>query len=557
MHGLGRWMNQSDRPQDEKLPRRLRRIARRLLLLLFLVPPLFCSGQLALLEPRTSVYADTSSKQKADYQPWPYIVLYPLDPDIVEAAQEDEARYDGEENQNPAPPVIVGEADFWATSTGGAATAVAAATPNSTLFGVSTLAPTPTPSPSFTAIGAVSNTPTTYRTSTPSTTPLATNTPSATLTRTPTPISPASATASAIASATPTDTPTATATPTSTPTNTPTPTDTPAPTDTPTATATPTSTPTNTATPTETPTPTSTLAMGQALYVEDGNAAPQQRNWDGSSFGVEGTTQAVGSWLIIQGAEAPTRAESIVVGIDVNQNISGEIRSAATWTALPFNNLATISDSAYWSFDVAYESQSGEAVLVWSNGTTGTMPLSYRVWNGTTWSAAQTITTPLANEAYQLQLAADPNSDEMILVVSNKDVLEYALVWNGSSWGNSQTLDSAGGGDTQTSVYAAYESQSGDAVVVYDSGNGPDLTYRIWNGSSWSAENSLATPGGGSGLQSWTTLASDPASDRIALGVVTPTNAVWFAVWDGSAWGNSLLASTSIANKDSLTVSIQ
>ena len=73
--------------------------------------------------------------------------------------------------------------------------------------------------------------------------------------------------------------------------------------------------------------------------------------------------------------------------------------------------------------------------MVYNNGTTGTAGLSYKVWNGTAWTGPFTIATPVAGEPKQMQLAAHPYSDEMVLVVSNATSQDYALVWDGSSLG--------------------------------------------------------------------------------------------------------------------------
>ena len=152
--------------------------------------------------------------------------------------------------------------------------------------------------------------------------------------------------------------------------------------------------------------------------------------------------------------------------------------------------------------------------MVWNNGSTGTTGISYRVWNGSTWGSETTITTPLSGEAKQMQLAASPDSDEMVLIVSNGAGNDYAFVWNGSSWGNSITLDT--GGDNLTEVNVAYEQSSGDALVIYGKLS-VAMYYRTWNGSSWSGESSIAVPTGTSTSSSsrWSTIASDPNSDRI------------------------------------------
>jgi hypothetical protein len=236
-----------------------------------------------------------------------------------------------------------------------------------------------------------------------------------------------------------------------------------------------------------------------------------------------------------------------VAGVDTGGVIRAQLWNGSTWSPLPINPLGTMSTSAYWGVDVAYESQSGDAVLVWGNGTTGSASLSYSVWNGSSWSAPATIAVPIAGAAHQLQLAASPISDEMVLVVSTAGSQDYALVWNGSSWGNAITLSATGTGNDRTDVYVAYEQRSGDALVVYGRGTSA-VHFRTWNGTSWSGEGTLGAPAGAAGNARWATLGADATSDRIALGVLTYSGHVWLSVWSGSAWQAPVLASTSASS---------
>ena len=288
-----------------------------------------------------------------------------------------------------------------------------------------------------------------------------------------------------------------------------------------------------------------TVKGGMGVWANN-NTTPEYAVWSGSAFGTDANSQSVGGWVIVETAEAPTRTEIIAVGMDANGIIAGQMWNGSTWSALPFGNLVDLSSSAYWSFDVAYEQQSGRALLVWDNGTTGTTSISYRVWDGSSWSAAQTITTPLSGEARQLRLAADPGSNELVLVTTNVAKQSYALVWNGTSWGNSQILDNSGTGADLYDDSVAYESHSGDALVLFaDPANSKQLAYRTWNGTTWSGQSTLST--GLSGDVKFTTLAADPTSDRIAVGVLSTGNEIWFSVWDGSAWGSSITATSSAA----------
>ncbi len=285
-------------------------------------------------------------------------------------------------------------------------------------------------------------------------------------------------------------------------------------------------------------------SLGTAIWRNGNSNIPEFNEWDGTMFGTAGNTVDVGQYLYIDGAEAPTRDEIIILGIDTANSIDGMMWDGITWSALPDNSLATgLSDNEWHSFDVAYETQSGDGVIVWRNGTTGTNGLSYRVWNGSTWSVEQTMTTPLSSEPKHMHLAASPISDEMILVVSNDAAQDYVIVWDGSGWGNSQILD-PGSGDSRTDIDIAYERQSGYAIVVYGKGS-ENPYYRIWNGTVWSGETSIPKPSDANGKTLWVALDSHSGSDRIVLGVHTQSADIWLNVWDGTSWQASQTATTS------------
>ena len=281
------------------------------------------------------------------------------------------------------------------------------------------------------------------------------------------------------------------------------------------------------------------------MAVWSGGSTPEYNVWDGSVFGATKSCVYQGSrWRIMAGASAPTRDEMIVAGVENGGQISGEMWNGTAWSSSNLAALATVSVTDRWSVDAAYASLSGDLMLVWNSGLAAGATLQYKVWNGTAWSAASSVSgtvLPVGCGPQQLRLAASPTSDEMVLVVSDVNSYDYALVWNGSQWGNGIALHT-GFGDDQTDVYAAYEQQGGRAMVVY-SRNGVDVTYRLWNGTAWSSESTVARAAGIVGKVRWATLASDPGSDRIALGVLTFSKERWFAVWDGSAWGEKISSS--------------
>jgi len=263
---LSRWR----RSLKERLAqRRFARPARWLISLILLFLTLLSCGQLALWINAPTVYANTRSQLKADYRPWTFTIIRPVDPAIIQEIQRDEgSEANGE--------LVVVMESFWLTPTpdnsqSSAATATvpaftATSTPTSVSGEATHLALTDTP----VALARVT------ASSTLSPTEQVSHTPTATFTRTPTPLSTvtsthmlpsATTTPEPMPTLTATDSPMVTPSPAPTQTNPPptaTPSSTPAPSATSTASYTSTHTPTATAsltpshTPTNTPTPTST-----------------------------------------------------------------------------------------------------------------------------------------------------------------------------------------------------------------------------------------------------------------------------------------------------------
>jgi hypothetical protein len=271
--------------------------------------------------------------------------------------------------------------------------------------------------------------------------------------------------------------------------------------------------------------------------------------WDDSGFLNKGLTASAGDWRNMVATASPTRDEIIALGvydsglITGEGRITGQIRSSGTWAAMPGGTLGVPTTSTHRGFDVAYEFGSGDAVAVWNNGTVGSAGLSYTVWDGSAWLPVDTIATPLPGEPQHLRLAADPTSDEMILVASNSSGQDYALVWDGDQWvaGDTIVLD-ATGGDEPTTVNVAYEHQTGEAMAVYGRGAG-SISYRIWTGA-WGNQVSLLPASGVTGVPQWTTIATHAGSDRFALGVTTTTGSLWLVHWTGSFWQSQIDAGT-------------
>ncbi|MCA9061894.1 MAG: DUF2341 domain-containing protein [Planctomycetaceae bacterium] len=277
-----------------------------------------------------------------------------------------------------------------------------------------------------------------------------------------------------------------------------------------------------------------------AIWAAKNIATPMTADYNGIEFSAETpAATATGTWVTMTGAESPTRSEKILLGVDGTGVISGQIWNGTTWSVLPFGTLATGAPTGQAGFAVAYESLSGRAIIVWRNGTTGSDSLSYRIWDGTAWTAAASVTMPASGAIDHLQLVAAPHSNEMTLVATTSDARDLAVVWDGSSWGNGVVLDGTTAPIHVTDASVAYEQQTGRAVAVWGTDSSV-LNYRIWNGTTWSSTASWTPSPTITGNIQWTTLSADATSNRLAVGLRTDTGATLFAVWSGTAWTSGI-----------------
>ncbi len=270
---------------------------------------------------------------------------------------------------------------------------------------------------------------------------------------------------------------------------------------------------------------------------------PRYRLWNGSAWSDEGSAGNVMEdiqWMVLKAA--PNRNEYVLLTLDGNGDINGQAWQNGSWLG-PLEIVSGINDR-YRGFDVAYEQISGDAVAVYSDGTS--VP-KYIVWNGR--AVTQTgIVQPIGSGIpWWVVLASDPNSDEIVLVTldTNRDI--YAQVWDGNSWGNVVLLESNSETRTLQGFDVVYEGTSGRAMVVWSDRFSSRPQYRIWDGSAWSPEYS-ANNVGSSNIY-WVKLASERWSNRILLGTLDSANDVNVQTWNGTQWG-SVLEVTRFAKSD-------
>lgn len=248
--------------------------------------------------------------------------------------------------------------------------------------------------------------------------------------------------------------------------------------------------------------------------------------------------------LWLNGANCPIRNEAMLVGITAKDDpgkVVGVQSNRGIWSRINVPNvgvdLATNTAGTWPHVVVAYESVSGNALLVWYDDSIASEPLRYSVWDSSTWTDSADLSNYNASGVPRwMQMASNPISNEIVLVVGDSNNDAHALVWDGTNWGNIETFTTSM--SEPNSISVAYEAQSGYAMVVYGVGTSISVSYQIWDGTGWTAQSpALSAPGAISGHPYWTSLKQHVRSDKLVLGVQTSASAeIWLCIWNGTAW---------------------
>jgi hypothetical protein len=161
----------------------------------------------------------------------------------------------------------------------------------------------------------------------------------------------------------------------------------------------------------------------------------------------------------------------------------------------------------------------------------------YRRLLGATWvDAADTV--DIGSDTVQwMVLKGCPVRKEVIMgALDNDDDINLA-VWSGTSWDNPEEF-------TQTANKSvrcfdiAYESQSGDALMVGMFDASTDIKYMGWDGTDWVPSSPTAAFNLDSSVLNYLTMASNPKNDEILIATVSAQSDFKLVQWDGSSFND-------------------
>ncbi|PSJ72030.1 hypothetical protein C7N43_36300, partial [Sphingobacteriales bacterium UPWRP_1] len=281
---------------------------------------------------------------------------------------------------------------------------------------------------------------------------------------------------------------------------------------------------------------------GDAMMAWADGANIKYSVWNGTAWSTVTSLAGGNTVKTVKLASKPGSDEIVMV----YNTLSGD--HALVWNGSSWGNLVNLYLTAQTDFtdiDVAYEQQTGRAMVVF--GKNGDNNAYFRLWNGTAWGAETNLAAPASIGSLKwAQLASHAGSNRIALGVVSATPLGWVNVWNGSAWETSFQLSATNlASSVAPNVAVGFEGLSGQALVIYGkTGFATSFFSRSWtSGTGWSSETTTTGP---SNSPNTIILKSRPGknSDQIMALVQDGSNDLNAYPWDGSAFGTETVLTT-------------
>lgn len=308
------------------------------------------------------------------------------------------------------------------------------------------------------------------------------------------------------------------------------------------------------------------------MYYGDTNASSQgvvraRVFTNPSTFATEinGATSNTSYVQWVRAETAPTREEIMIGtlkvdgtlyietctdGCDANGDYTAQWNNPGT-SATQTCNTGGTGSVCQRVFDIAYESLSGRAMVVYSDNTSD--KIYYALWDGSSWSPDSTPGTPSATNELDIPGSAGlpisievvpqgegldhERTDRMMVFVAASNQELYVFYWDGSSFDSGTNISSLfntcefaicyGGGWTSSDDFIALSYNHGLTEVEH-------FLYEV--GTGWgSAQSAFSVIN----ATQWLTTATSPTSSRFIVAPSERGNDGYSAVWRGDDSTNS------------------
>jgi len=274
-----------------------------------------------------------------------------------------------------------------------------------------------------------------------------------------------------------------------------------------------------------------------AFRTKPGSIGCGSANWSSATNFDPVRTSNLISWVKM--TSNPTSSSNLIGAIwaDWNKDLSGAIWNGTTFINEPSTAMETSLEAINTgttfpdvdSFDLAYESLSGDLMTIWgiSTGTNGTNGVRYRLCTGNssscTWGS---ITTPPTwiDDATNLDLSANPNTDEMVFAsIGNAGSDLQTGYWSGVGWTNTANRDTSAqtplAGTKLVTTGWLTSGATKRNIIIYNDSGATNIGMYHCNSNTCTALDIGVTPVFAS-PQKWYEIAINPKSkDQLMLNI--------------------------------------
>lgn len=284
------------------------------------------------------------------------------------------------------------------------------------------------------------------------------------------------------------------------------------------------------------------------VYAQEGTATPRSRAFSGSTWGAEQMIAAGAGepkWMIAP--KCPTRDETACLTYNANKRVYLSFHNGTSWSATTMLHSSAGSDHRKRGCDAVYESTTGDLLVAyWKGGRSA--GIGYRTYSGASISAESTLALTGAADVYWVTLVRDPASDDAILLALDQNAKLFASVWSGTAFSAASQIGTGLQSKDYECYAAAYESGTGDAVIIYSQSGSGTLKYRVVSGGVIGAQQNGPTLGTKS--INWLRAARSPVGQQIVIAALNSDKELLSATWDGSSWSATTSLATGLESND-------
>ncbi len=226
-------------------------------------------------------------------------------------------------------------------------------------------------------------------------------------------------------------------------------------------------------------------------------------NWSGAVNLNPLRTTGIVHWVKLAWDRRSSSDLVAAIWADANSDLSAMVWDGSAWVNEPLTALTTTleivtaaPDSE--SFDLEYESLSGDIMVAWgiSTGTNGTNGVRYNTCVGgtatCTWTSAAITPPTFLDDATNVDISANPNSDQIVFAsIGNAGSDLQVGYWSGTAWTNRANVDTScyqpSAGTKLVSTAWLISGATTRSIVLYNDSGATNIGYYIGNDGVFTA----------------------------------------------------------------------